>query len=68
MNLPNIPVKTDKSIFHYDKQYTEKQICIRCGGTRKANPLTYPEQVNCCGLCRGKGTTLNIIVPVTNLS
>ena len=29
--------------------------CVRCGGSGKANPLTYPDQAHCCHLCNGKG-------------
>jgi DnaJ-class molecular chaperone len=35
--------------------YIDTVECVRCGGSGKANPLTYPDQASCCHSCNGKG-------------
>lgn len=37
--------------------YIDKVECVRCGGSGKANPFTYPDQAHRkgCRLCNGTG-------------
>jgi DnaJ-class molecular chaperone len=45
------------SITNYTEMpYTVAKVtCVRCGGSGKANFLTFPDQANYCRLCKGKG-------------
>ena len=61
----NKDIQIGNTIFHYSRKHTETQTCIRCGGSGKANPFTYPDQAFCCGLCNGKGKMKVECVPTS---